>query len=302
MDFGNIVIVCQGGGASGSWEAGFLDKLIEFPQITDSICAISGTSVGGLNAALLCQKLNDRSKPNLGNVWLNARAVNMRLFFFCNLRRLIRETVDSCTISNGKIFLYITATASRRFLPFYIKKSYQISDDFNKGLHLFAFGPKRLQNQTQDTDVHVALSSTSALPPIYPAINHRGLILRDGGLVANNPVDIANKSNFNTMIILCPKNPCNNPGHFPITSRIYRNTQIRLLKARESKNKFLADRNKNILLVYPSEEGKVPGVLGFNSNHIQQGYNAGVADATEFLQSANPFQEYDICNSTHFNF
>jgi predicted patatin/cPLA2 family phospholipase len=297
--FGKTVIVCQGGGAKGSWEAGFLNAFLTSPAFDGTICSAIGTSVGGLNVALLCQQIATSTQHLISDIWL--RQVDNRLRKTRQLWSLIENSINSNAINNGNIYLYITATVSRLFLPFFIDKtSSEDGSEKNAGLHMFCFGPHS-NFRSQDQDVALALRATSAFPCKYDPVVVDNTVYRDGGFVANNPVDIAMMSEFDTMIILAPHNPNVRPSWVPLLGRIEKNTQIRLCKARHSLITLLADKNKNLLLFYPTNPYVLPRLFDFSPAIISRGYNLGCEDANHALSDLSLFSSYSILNPSHFS-
>lgn len=75
-------LVLSGGGARGAFQVGVLERLLQDPEFGDGPVAISGTSAGGINAALLAA---GKSPQEMRQFWRDIAAdppvvVNARLF------------------------------------------------------------------------------------------------------------------------------------------------------------------------------------------------------------------------------
>src|SRR6185369_14257855 len=75
-------LVLSGGGARGAFQVGVLERLLQDPEFGDGPVAISGTSAGGINAALLAA---GKSPQEMRQFWRDIASdppvvVNAQLF------------------------------------------------------------------------------------------------------------------------------------------------------------------------------------------------------------------------------
>lgn len=252
-----ICFILAGGGGKGAYQIGIWKALIEY-GVDKNIVAVSGTSVGALNAALFAQGNYNIAE----NIWLNISTdeiLKIDLFKYiqrfngklkelnlvknilkCNLEGgifsrkglidIINSSVNLQLVSNSQIDCYSTCTE----LPG-INEKY-----FN------------LKNMSKDKILNVLLAS-SALPMIFDSVEIEGKEYLDGGIVDNIPIR-------------------------PLYDKGYRNFLVAHLNRDSIIDESLYEDAKIIQIIPSSNQGDLlDGTLDFTQQgakrRIQQGYN-----------------------------
>lgn len=198
-------LVFSGGGAKGAYEIGVWRALRELGW-EEKITAVSGASVGSLNAVLFAAGDYERAE----NVW---RKVTPAQFLELNSSQLsaqgfpgtayVREFVDD--VKNSGIFsreglLEIMAeeidwqavSAGRHRL--YANASYE-----HRGRSLVEYFSLNGKSRAEMTEI---LLASSAMPVVYEPVNINGILYRDGGVVDNTPVYPLARDGFEHLIIV----------------------------------------------------------------------------------------------------
>jgi NTE family protein len=207
-DFGQVVLVLQGGGALGAYQAGVYQALHEAEVEPDWVI---GTSIGAINASLIAGNAPERrlekldafwsrvardpafeagaSFPGVGRAWSNwlTLAAGIPAFFKPNPLAFLGANVQ----------LPVDAAGYYSTLPLEATLSDLV--DFRS----IAGGPTRLtvgaanirtgemryfDSRDEALTVRHVLAS-GALPPAFPAVRIDGELYWDGGIVSNTPVE-----------------------------------------------------------------------------------------------------------------
>src|SRR3974390_2630905 len=192
--------VFGGGGSLGAMQVGMLQALGE-QDITPGVGV--GTSVGSVNGAVLA--LDPRSAANrLSHLW--ARMTRERVFpgGLLAQARTLQHTRTHLFPSTGLAsfitdFIGADLTFADLALPF----AAITTDIATARPHLLRDGP-----------LLPALLASSAIPGIFPPVEHGSLRLYDGGLVANVPMRQAVAMGARSLVVL----DCNFPGNIPEVS------------------------------------------------------------------------------------
>lgn len=163
-------LVLSGGGGKGAYEVGVLKAIAEKKVL---ITAVSGASVGALNAALFATyDIN-----SIIEIWNGIRpeiALSQDA-----LGDLIRANAIPRLIRSSKISCYVNA--------------YNLltgkNDDF------------RLNNYRGEDVVKILLAS-AAMPIIYPPVNFNNMLYWDGGLLDNTPIDVLYRQGYRNMFVI----------------------------------------------------------------------------------------------------
>lgn len=257
-----IGLVLAGGGGKGAYHVGVWKALKEY-GLDLRIMAISGTSVGALNAALF----TSTSINEAANVWsaispdkilsfnvsgmsrtfhrhgfdlplkIVERFAGRGVFSREGLTRIIKDSVNLSDINKDSMLLYATAYDEKLRRPHYF-----------------------LLNQLNDEDKLNALLASSALPFIFDPVKIDGQTYWDGGLIDNTPV-------LPLYDLGCP---------YIIVVHLNRMTVIDHSKYPGAK----------IIEIFPkSSLGEfVDGTLDFNSSNANKRMIQGYADANDILK------------------
>lgn len=169
-----IGLVFSGGGGKGSYQAGVWKALCE--QGWDkAICALSGASVGALNAAAIAA---DPDPCSLQKLWLSIDPLQF-LDFELPLAGdgiFSREGLSNMIISH--LALPRISKSSRMV---YVNTSEQISEQEHRARYF-------LLNEQPVPKILPILLASSAIPVAYPSVPIDGSNHQDGGLTDNLPI------------------------------------------------------------------------------------------------------------------
>ena len=199
-------LVLAGGGGKGIYQVGILKSLAEAGLLQD-IVAVSGSSIGGINAVLFAEGLSEggveRAIAQMEEAWddmdfgvlfdidEDAIRAGEKRFSRNETKRLIDKYL-TYELLEKSIDLYITGTKC----PSTINTSDIISEEEMNLLWTmsteetykdFTAEYFYLNNKSRDF-VKQAILATSALPVIYAPVDVDGSLYVDGGLKDNTPI------------------------------------------------------------------------------------------------------------------
>ncbi len=171
-----IGLVLDGGGGKGAYQVGVLKALKE-NGLLDDVVAISGSSIGAVNAMLfamddidLMYKVwDDIDILTIFDVDLEMLIERRPYFSRDEMLKRIEKYIDFDKIKNGKYDIYSTICK------------------IETGLDEFSVEYRKLDDYPVDTIKQILLAST-ALPIIYEAVEIDGGFYRDGGICDNEPI------------------------------------------------------------------------------------------------------------------
>lgn len=192
--------VLGGGGSLGAVQVGMLQALSE-RSITPDL--VTGTSVGSINGAVLASDPAGAAN-RLSHAW--ARATREKVFPGGLLAQaMLLQRAKTHLFPNTGLaemiadFLGPTTDFADLKLPF----AAVTMDVATARPHVITQGP-----------LLPALLASAAIPGIYPPVNHQGLRLYDGGVVANVPMRQAVGMGARSLIVL----DCFFPGQLPAST------------------------------------------------------------------------------------
>lgn len=195
-----INLALQGGGAHGAYSWGVLDRLLEHPQI--EVEAISGTSAGAMNAAVLAAGLADGgnagARERLNDFWRQVALIDR----FSPVRRTFWEwfnggyTLDR---SPGLAFMEtLTSTMSpyqvnplnfnplrgilENLIDFDILRHVRAAKLFISATNVVTGRARIFENAEMSPDV---LMASACLPQMFQAVEIDGEHFWDGGFMGN---------------------------------------------------------------------------------------------------------------------
>lgn len=303
-------IVLSGGGALGSFEAGFLFTIFDYVKF-DNIC---GTSVGSLNGALLAQAYLENNRNVIYDVWMNKIQKNKDVyttnyfkiftnsapFSFNPLKKIIKETISF----DGLIAMEQTLRINTTDLG-----SGELKTFSNKDEDIYA---EKLLN---------ALMASSSIPPVFPYVTINGNKYVDGGLRANIPIIniLSEKDNDYALILISfrpnLKTEIKEYGLIEtsmrainiLTNEVSRGDLRELDKLHKygmliSNNKEMEKNPETIEIdiVQPLED-PCPDVLDFSHASLQQGFEEGVKYAEKYMNKdfASTFTNKYLIQTLH---
>lgn len=163
-------LVLSGGGGKGAYQVGALKAIVEMGV---EITAISGASVGALNAALFATHDID----SIIEIWSKIRpeiALSQE-----GLSDLISANAIPYLMRQSDIMCHVDA--------------YNILLGKNEYFRLNDYGGE---------EVEKLLLASSALPIVYPPVNFRGSLYWDGGMVDNTPIEVLYKQGYRNLLVI----------------------------------------------------------------------------------------------------
>lgn len=246
-------LVLSGGGAKGAYQLGAW-KALQETNMMDSIKAVSGASIGALNAAFFATENYQQAE----NAW-NA----------INLLTVYDSTLD---LIDGK-----EGTFSREGMLQLLDKYLDISKLTHSDMPIYCSITKLLNNKEQYVEYEMLngkseyaikqiLLATSALPIIHEPILYGDGIYRDGGLTDNFPIK-------------------------PLYDLGYRNIIAIGLK-KELASSIASFSDVNFITIFPSYHlgDLFTGTMNFTQKHIQFCKKLGYLDTKRILHEYKRIQ------------
>ncbi len=171
-----IGLVLSGGGGKGAYQVGVLKALAE-NGLLDDVTAISGASIGAVNALLYAMEdielmykaWEEIEMETIFDVNLEMLSQNRYYFSRDEMLSMISKYIDFEKIKSGKYTIY---NSIAKIVP---------------GQEAMEVEYRRLQDYDEETIKKILLAST-ALPIIYEAVEIDGNYYRDGGICDNTPI------------------------------------------------------------------------------------------------------------------
>jgi NTE family protein len=207
-DFGQIVLVLQGGGALGAYQAGVYQALHEAGIEPDWVI---GTSIGAINASLIAGNEPKDRLARLREFWSRIEQ-SPTLDMLGSLPWIGRALPNWTTLANGVANFFkpnplaflgphvaLAADAAGYYSTMPLEKTLCELVDFSRLAKCeprLTVGAANLRTSemryfdSRDTSLtarHVMASG--ALPPAFPAIRIDGDLYWDGGILSNTPVE-----------------------------------------------------------------------------------------------------------------
>jgi len=205
-----IVLVLQGGGALGAYQAGAYEALCEAEQAPTWV---AGTSIGAVNGAIIAGNPPQRRVERLREFWerVSSRLLAWPLSSDDNSRRIFNETSAVLVAASGAPGFFDPRVPPAVLMPQGTREAISLYDteplratleelvDFdllNSGAVRLSVGAVQVLSGNMkyfDTEKmrigpeHIMASG--ALPPGFPPIDIDGKPYWDGGLVSNTPLE-----------------------------------------------------------------------------------------------------------------
>ena len=205
-----IVLVLQGGGALGAYQAGAYETLCEAGEIPTWV---AGTSIGAVNGAIIAGNPPERRVQRLREFWerVSSRLLAWPLSNDDNLRRIFNETSAVLVAAGGAPGFFEPRVPPAVLMPQGTPEAISLYDteplratleelvDFdllNSGavrlsvgaVQVFSGNMKYFDTQKMRIGPEHIMAS-GALPPGFPPIEIDGQPYWDGGLVSNTPLE-----------------------------------------------------------------------------------------------------------------
>jgi NTE family protein len=206
-EFSQTVLVLQGGGALGAYQAGVYQALHEAGIEPDWVI---GTSIGAINACLIAGNEPAHRLARLRAFW---RAVEFD--FACNMFAALpggAQVANMMTMMNGLPAFFtpnkaalmggnfaMNAEQAGHYSTVPLRKTLEGLVDFgriNQGLTRIAVGAANVCTSqmhyfdSRDGEFRVEhVLASGALPPAFPAVRVDGELYWDGGILSNTPLE-----------------------------------------------------------------------------------------------------------------
>lgn len=243
-EFGQIVLVLQGGGALGAYQAGVYQALHEAGLEPDWVI---GTSIGAINASLIAGNKPDQrlakleafwnrvgnnpaleiaaSVPGVGRAWSNWMILTTGIpaFFKPNPWAFLGQHVALPVDEAGYYSTHPLEETLSDLVYF---------PAINDGPTRLTVGAANIQTgemryfDSRDTRLTVRhVMASGALPPAFPAVRIDGELYWDGGIVSNTPVEAVFDDNPRRNSLVFAVHMWNPDGPEPDTIREVLNRQ-----------------------------------------------------------------------------
>src|SRR5882724_1107691 len=205
---GQVVLVLQGGGALGSYQAGVYQALHEAGIEPDWII---GTSIGAINASLIAGNSPERRLPRLREFWKkmeqnpvwNFRDVfpgfNEKLSYWSTVTNgipgffrpnALAHAGDAYPLGADRAGYYSTAPLQRTLTELV---DFELMNACKPRLTVGAAHVRSSQMRyfdSRDCELGVKhIMASGALPPAFPAVRIDGELYWDGGILSNTPTE-----------------------------------------------------------------------------------------------------------------
>jgi NTE family protein len=206
---GQVVLVFQGGGALGSYQAGVYQALHEASIEPDWII---GTSIGAINASLIAGSQRENRIPKLEEFWKRVESRPILDFgsasagfshAFANWSTLvggIPEFFKPNVLAHFGMSLPIGSDRAGYYSTMPLEKTLSELVDFERINHdgpRFTVGAAHVRTSemhyfdSRMCDISVKhILASGALPPAFPAVRIDGELYWDGGVLSNTPTEI----------------------------------------------------------------------------------------------------------------
>jgi NTE family protein len=205
---GQVVLVLQGGGALGSYQAGVYQALHEAGIEPDWII---GTSIGAINASLIAGNAPQDRLPRLKQFW--SRMVQNPIWSFCDVFPGFNEKLSYwSTVANGIPGFFkpnplahagevypLGADRAGYYSAAPLEQTLTELIDFdllNRGTPRLTVGAAHVRSSqmryfdSRDGQLDVKhVIASGALPPAFPAVRIDGELYWDGGILSNTPTE-----------------------------------------------------------------------------------------------------------------
>jgi len=207
-DLGQVVLVFQGGGALGAYQAGVFQALQEAGVEPDWVI---GTSIGAINAAIIAGNAPENRLPRLREFWrrmthsplLQAAGLAPGFGAYAANALTVVSGLTGFFRPNPWAFLGMNTPLGSELAGYYSTSPLEETltelidpDLLNAGKPRLTVGAAKVQTgemvyfDSRETPLSVRhVMASGALPPAFPAVRIDGDLYWDGGILSNTPVE-----------------------------------------------------------------------------------------------------------------
>ena len=194
---GQVVLVMQGGGAPGCYQAGAYQALHEAGIEPDWVI---GTSIGAINAAIICGNQIEKRLENLREFWARLETppgpfgqiapLTTGVPGFYSINPALAWGLEA-SVGTELAAMYLVGPL-KKLLPRLVDFSLINAGPtrFTLGLTTVRTGQIRYFDSKQDVIGLDHVLGSSAIPPCFPAVQIDGEYYWDGGIYSNTPVEV----------------------------------------------------------------------------------------------------------------
>lgn len=264
-------IALAGGGARGAYQIGAL-KALDKHGYLDDLHAISGVSVGSLNACLLAMNDLDMAEK----IWLsleedslfdkdiswkdllikeNIHLLSDGIFKTDQLEAIMDEVLDFEIIRKTQVFIAVSFVTDKKF-KFTDALAMNIKNFFDKGKRVKYHDLQALSNE----EIRATLLASCAIPVMFKPIIIDGNTYYDGGILDNTPYTPLIETGCEEVIVI----------------------DLFRISFRNVTRKKTIDGTR-LKYIYPKKN--LHGIMDFSNAHIQARFELGYHDALEAIKT-----------------
>lgn len=209
-------LVLAGGGGKGAYQIGVLKALKEF-GLMDQIVAVSGSSVGALNAILFTQKDTEKMEAvwkkitpeqivdiseaggDLLEVLQQKMGILGDFLESVSLKEYLSKAKEEGICERDGLLKILESEVDLQKVTHSPEKIYATISSMENGVPVAKYC---LLNGKTEEEIKKLLLASSALPVIYDAVEIDGVQYRDGGLADNVPVKPLKDEGIDNLIVI----------------------------------------------------------------------------------------------------
>lgn len=263
-------LVLSGGGGKGGYEVGVWKALVEY-GIAQKTVVISGTSVGGLNAALFAVCPSEKAE----DIWLNEVHVELnkdeelisQAGLMDIMKRLSFYGLHEKNTSAPDV--YVTCSRSWKDSVGFLDGLVQFGKSVTKGIFDYAYR-FCLNEETTENEIRQKLLATSAFPALTSPVRlSDGYLYSDGGAADNTPVEPVTAYDVDVILVV----------HLSTSPK-------------KQEGKW---GNRKVVDIVPSRGMRwISGMLDFSQDWAVDNINLGYSDTVKILNGMGlrPVEDY----------
>lgn len=266
QDIKNIALVLGGGGGRGAYQIGVWKALREY-GIEKNIRAVSGTSIGGINAAFFVQGDYERAE----SLW---RGISSDKIVLLDAQKVFKEFIEKFDLKKQQSVGWFKSIISNEIISRnglveivdkFIDYDYVANSNIKCMLscceipeftaHYFDVAGEN------EEKIKKTLMATSAFPVVFDPVNIDGKFYIDGGAADNVPIKPLYDIGYRKFIVV----------HFDINGKI----------------DYSKYRGAQFIIITPSifQGGMITGAFNFNKISNKMRIDLGYKDTVAFIKS-----------------
>ncbi len=297
-------LVLSGGGGKGAFQVGAL-KALEEAGMLDFVTAVSGASIGTLNACMFVEHRLDQMEK----VW---KSINPSMFLEPDIEdiaditgealfdrdSIIKRVVDKYqTALNEKKYELFSRSREGAFSTDGIRKILDENVDFEKVSSasvefytdvcychddILELEYIKLNNKPV-SDIKTLVRAACALPFVYDSVEYQGKVYRDGGILDNVPIKPLYDAGYRNIIVIGLKRD------YGIDYSVYKDCKFTIIMPSHSIGEFMDGT-----LDFTANGAKFRMALGYrNAARIAQAVKSGKIHEPDYQEWLAQMSELD---------